>query len=259
MMNNAPMALRGRRGNLIVGSQNMQENQTIPEAIELIRGLIDSGRIDSAAQLIMTTEGVEESCEGGEGSLLFEVTKAAQPRLCKLLIERGANVHARNSFGDTPLHYAAYHATPEVCEVLLQAGANVHAIGHGNNTPLHHAAATGSIELVECLVAAGGDLNYVPSEPPDGWHTPFLGAVKDGYPWILARTLPYMVNVLGQSLQQTGPTGLPLDELTGYPQVKQMIRAMMTAGVVAGGLDEALGSVGGADVAPARKLRDLRI
>jgi hypothetical protein len=54
----------------------------------------------------------------------------------KPLLERGANIHARNHRGETPLHIACRHALDCVHE-LLEAGANVNAQDLYGDTPLH--------------------------------------------------------------------------------------------------------------------------
>ena len=56
-------------------------------------------------------------------------------------LEAGARVNARNSWGTTPLHWAAgYSGDPAIIGALLAAGAEVNAQDRDGDTPLHFAA-----------------------------------------------------------------------------------------------------------------------
>ncbi|MGZ6250972.1 MAG: ankyrin repeat domain-containing protein [Candidatus Chromulinivorax sp.] len=71
----------------------------------------------------------------------------------KQLLVAGADVNARNDNGQTPLHYAQ---TAEQTKQLLAAGADVHARDHKGWTPLHYAK---TVEKAKLLLAAGADVN----------------------------------------------------------------------------------------------------
>ena len=59
----------------------------------------------------------------------------------ELLIDRGADVGARDKHGKTPLHEAArYSKTPAVAALLIDRGADVGARNKYGETPLHEAA-----------------------------------------------------------------------------------------------------------------------
>jgi hypothetical protein len=71
-----------------------------------------------------------------------------------LLLEHGADVHRRDEFGRTPLHYAAGVGASAV-GMLLVRGANVNAQADDGSTPLHVAVDRGSVSAVEALLGAG--------------------------------------------------------------------------------------------------------
>ena len=85
------------------------------------------------------------------------------PAVVAALIEAGADIHARQEDGPTPLHDAR---SPEAVALLLEAGADIEAratfsgwrspIGHGM-TPLHVAAKRGDAAVFMALLAAGAD------------------------------------------------------------------------------------------------------
>eukprot|EP00752_Nemacystus_decipiens_P016723 g14961.t1 len=53
----------------------------------------------------------------------------------KLLIQFGANVHARDKFGNTPLH--TNFVNHEIASLFIEKGADVMAVNHEGETPLH--------------------------------------------------------------------------------------------------------------------------
>eukprot|EP00698_Gefionella_okellyi_P025372 TRINITY_DN9259_c0_g1_i2.p1 TRINITY_DN9259_c0_g1~~TRINITY_DN9259_c0_g1_i2.p1 ORF type:complete len:270 (+),score=62.84 TRINITY_DN9259_c0_g1_i2:786-1595(+) len=73
------------------------------------------------------------------------------------LIDRGADIHARDSKCCTPLHYAATKCNAPVVSHLLSVGAAILARDCDNATALHMAAAAGARECVEALLSVGAD------------------------------------------------------------------------------------------------------
>jgi ankyrin repeat protein len=95
-----------------------------------------------------------------------------------LMLDLGFPVHARNSFGEQPLHNAAYHGNATAVRLLLEAGADVDARdGRFDATPLAFATVgsgerdgkPGSwIETVRLLIEAGASLQdvWISGKPP---------------------------------------------------------------------------------------------
>jgi ankyrin repeat protein len=75
--------------------------------------------------------------------------------LAELLIEHGADLHAKTPYGSTPLHLAAEWNSPRVARVLLARGADP-ARQTRALPPLVAAAARGHREVVRVLLEAGG-------------------------------------------------------------------------------------------------------
>ena len=89
-----------------------------------------------------------------------------------LLLERGANLHARatntgsknsrlvwDMGGATPLHCAAEMDHTDVISLLLQYGAELDARAKLLDTPLHFAAREGHLASTKLLVAKGADVH----------------------------------------------------------------------------------------------------
>lgn len=95
-------------------------------------------------------------------------------QLAVLLIDRGADIDARDERGLAPLHVASYKGDPELVELLIARGAGVNAVeDHYGFTPLHHTIAYGNSKIaeIELLIRHGADVNTRSSrgEPPLHW------------------------------------------------------------------------------------------
>jgi hypothetical protein len=53
------------------------------------------------------------------------------------LVERGADVKARDMRNATPLHFASFHGRPEIAQLLFEHGANAQAEDNLGRSPLH--------------------------------------------------------------------------------------------------------------------------
>lgn len=76
-----------------------------------------------------------------------------------LASDRGYDIHARTSLGDTPLCLAAFNGQSRAAEVLLEAGADLHVFNHIRAFPIHQAVMNGGIKMVELLLDAGSNLS----------------------------------------------------------------------------------------------------
>ena len=75
----------------------------------------------------------------------------------RALLDRGADPHATNGYGATPLQPAAANGHYEVVRLLLDRGANVNAQSRQGWTPLHAAARENRVEVVRLLLERGAD------------------------------------------------------------------------------------------------------
>jgi ankyrin repeat protein len=82
---------------------------------------------------------------------LHAATAGGHADIALLLIDRGADVTARDSGGHTPLHIAAENGLADVVRSLLAHGADPYAVDAEDRTPLARAAAKNRNEIIDLL------------------------------------------------------------------------------------------------------------
>ncbi|MCL7390365.1 MAG: ankyrin repeat domain-containing protein [Thaumarchaeota archaeon] len=75
------------------------------------------------------------------------------------LLDKGADVNARNDWWETPLHHAANGGHLSVVKLLVERGADINARDINGWTPLHYAAQNGYLDVIEFLVEKGADVD----------------------------------------------------------------------------------------------------
>ena len=102
--------------------------------------------------------------KGVHAGPLHDAAKAGRLVQAQSLLNRGADVNAKDKEERTALHYAAGHYTAKhgyvaLVKVLLKAGADVNAREESGNTALHYAAKRAYVAIVKVLLEAGADVN----------------------------------------------------------------------------------------------------
>lgn len=80
----------------------------------------------------------------------------------KLLLEYGANVNIKDSYGTTPLHLTSLYGHTEATKLLIDNGAYVNAQDNLGNTPLHEVAIgdrRSNVETIIYLIEHGANKN----------------------------------------------------------------------------------------------------
>lgn len=72
--------------------------------------------------------------------------------VAELLVERGAEVDARDKGGLIPLHNASSYGHADVAALLIRSGTSVNATDKWGFAPLHEAAQKGRTQLCALLV-----------------------------------------------------------------------------------------------------------
>jgi len=90
--------------------------------------------------------------------LVDAIKKADKATVCALL-QRRADVNAREADGTTPLYWAAAKNDLETAKLLLQAGADVKIANRYGVAPIALACINGNVAMIDLFLKAGADAN----------------------------------------------------------------------------------------------------
>ncbi|KAJ5608079.1 hypothetical protein N7537_004698 [Penicillium hordei] len=95
----------------------------------------------------------------------------------RLLLDKGADVHHRNQFGWTPVNTACDEGFSDIALLLVERGADINVPNESDETPLSSACYRGHIEVVRLLLDKGADIHH---QSQSGW-TPVNNASRGGF------------------------------------------------------------------------------
>ena len=117
-------------------------------------------QIDEVQRLLAKSIGMVKSFMYGshKRTLLHKAAETGDLTICKLLINKGANVNKEDTRKKTPLWCAAEKGHKDVCNVLIQKGAFVDKTDTTWKTPLWIAASKRHQDVCEILIANGASV-----------------------------------------------------------------------------------------------------
>lgn len=117
-----------------------------------------SGKLKVAKLLI--DHGADPNANGINGTILHEIIYRkleSGTEMAKLLLEGGAKINQKFSYGNTELHLAALNDYADIIPLLVKHGADVNAANEYGHTPLYYAARHGHRKAAEALIAVGAN------------------------------------------------------------------------------------------------------
>ena len=117
--------------------------------VSMIQKLLEKG-VDIQSQGL-------QDCE--THTALHLASKHGKEATVRLLLENGADVHAKNGKGWTALHHAAHYSHEQVGGLLLENGADIDAEDQKSGIALHDAADCGNEQMIELLLERGAGLD----------------------------------------------------------------------------------------------------
>ncbi len=143
--------------------------------------------------------------------------KHASAALIQKMIEHGAEIHARDSNGQTALHLVAEKPhRVDGLQLLLSRGADIHALDHQGQHALMYAVGFGSREAAEILIKAGIDANAANSSGDTALHR----AVERERPEMVELLLQYRADPYHPNAKGQTPYQLAIDK--GSPLAKRL-------------------------------------
>lgn len=130
-------------------------NARTKTGITPLYGAVSQGKEEMVGFLISKGAKVNEATDDGAVPL-HAVTKKA---IAEMLVAAGAPVKARNKYGFTPLHIAAYYGYVPVADYLLSKGAELESRTDAGWTPLMEAVFCKRKAMVDFLISKGAHVN----------------------------------------------------------------------------------------------------
>ena len=129
--------------------------------LEVIRTMIEFGGADLNYPDKRGFTALHWTCPGG----CYPCAINSQWKIVEVLVAAGANLEARNSYGQTPLNACVIWLYPEHIRTLLSHGADANTLDDEGSTPLHRVVRVvcsdqtkqDYLERVEWLLKAGAD------------------------------------------------------------------------------------------------------
>jgi ankyrin repeat protein len=118
-------------------------------------GALRRGDVDAVAAALDRGIDLRGRYSENEETLLHLATWRGQRDVAALLLERGAEIEARDKFGRTPLFMAAQFGQRNVAQLLIERGADVNAADRSGRTPLQAAVNAGHGDVADLLRQKG--------------------------------------------------------------------------------------------------------
>ena len=116
------------------------------------------------------------SRKAGREPALWHAANNGRLEVMELLLDRGADLDARQNFGYTVLMKVAFNCQADVLEFLLKRGADPNIKDESGRTPLMLAAGLGGTDVVQLLLDKGVDVNAM----DENGKTALMYAAKEG-------------------------------------------------------------------------------
>ncbi len=161
-------------------------NARDPRGLTALHLTVYTGQLQALRYLL--DKGADVKAKGPSGMVALHWANRGSADVVRLLIERKAEIDARNDYGNTPLILAVREGNREVVTALVEGGADVNAANPlTGDGPLDVAVQGGRTEVAAYLKGKGAKPRSEPAKPLRG---PYLGQTPPGStPVVFARNV----------------------------------------------------------------------
>lgn len=149
-LDNGNIDIKSRLATPLIASILTGNNDIAYMLIKLGANIRETGEVEYSSNI----DGVISGSGPEIWSPLFAAVQTENTHIAKILIESGANMNVRGTVGRSLLHIAVNKGKHEMVEMLLEKGADVNACDSYGSTPITSALTT-SPEIVGILKKAG--------------------------------------------------------------------------------------------------------
>ncbi len=100
---------------------------------------------------------------GGVSLVHIAASNERRVDIMQFLLDRGADVNALHTYGESPLHVAANYSNPIILDCLIDYGALLDVADGNSYTPLLSAVIQGKMEAIKALIKRGARLDITDS------------------------------------------------------------------------------------------------
>jgi uncharacterized protein len=90
---------------------------------------------------------------------LFYAIDWGSIEIVKIILDKDAEINAKNINGETPLHQTVISDNSDIAKLLITRGATLEASDNQKNTPLHNCVTWNSSEVARVLIENGANIN----------------------------------------------------------------------------------------------------
>ena len=166
----------------------------------LINRIVEGASVQEIQLAIEQGADVNAKNEYGQTALMWAASSENNLEVAKLLLQAGADANAKNNEGQTALMVAAFYGNSGIAQALLQARADVNARERSGITSLMTAAFYGHSDIVKLLLQAGASVNLKDNQGK----TALAYARNEDNDWSVSPQKDYQEIV--QALLQAGAT-----------------------------------------------------